>query len=246
MLGHLDLELRGNTRVAGRGGIVVRAAHRQVDSPPFATWLLLGSDEIELVVDREIGILLRVTALLAGRPFHVSEIVDVAFDETFPDETFRIDLPPGEAFQRADRPRLESLSLDQAVRTAPFTLFVPGRLAAGWQFSHAVSFRQDREDTGGAFHLTYRHDAGAHHFMLGLTAGAHPWLDVDGMATVERDGMVMRTLESPEDGAPRQVVVRLEGTNVNVNSQDLPLDELIEIAASLVPAPDSPPPAVSR
>jgi hypothetical protein len=45
---------------------------------------------------------------------------------------------------------------------------------------------------------------------------------------------------------PRHVLVAKDGTHVDVGSQEVPVDELIEIALSLRPAPTEPPPAVER
>jgi hypothetical protein len=67
-------------------------------------WLGHGVSEIELGVDRQRGILLRQALLLDERPYQVTELVEVAFDESFPAETFTFVLPPGETPRLGDEP----------------------------------------------------------------------------------------------------------------------------------------------
>jgi hypothetical protein len=52
-------------------------------------------------VDAEVGVILRVAARLEGREFYVAEVTEVAFDEEFADDTFRLELPSVE-FERGD------------------------------------------------------------------------------------------------------------------------------------------------
>jgi hypothetical protein len=54
------------------------------------------------MVDAEIGTLLRAAARLEGREFYVAEIKAIAYDERFPEDTFRLELP-GVEFRRVDR-----------------------------------------------------------------------------------------------------------------------------------------------
>jgi hypothetical protein len=232
--------------VAGREGIAVRAIPRDVDHHLPFFWQLLGADEIELVVDRERGVVLRTESRLAGEPYQVREIVEIAFDDEFPDELFRIELPPGESFEPAGGRRAKHLTLDQAARLASFPLFVPARPGPGWRLEHAVYLSEGALEAE-IVHLNYTHETRAHQFQLAESTEAHPWLGSDELRTVERDGVVMKVLDPGEEDfpMPRHVLIEREGTHVNVMSQELPLDDLIDIAASLVRAPDSPPPPIS-
>jgi hypothetical protein len=45
------------------------------------------------MVDAEIGTMLRAAARLEGREFYVAEVKEIAYDERFPEGTFRLELP---------------------------------------------------------------------------------------------------------------------------------------------------------
>jgi hypothetical protein len=52
-----------------------------------------GTTDHLLLVDTEVGVILRVSARLEGREFYVAEVTEIAFDEKFPEDTFRLELP---------------------------------------------------------------------------------------------------------------------------------------------------------
>ena len=56
-----------------------------------------------LLVDAEVGTILRAAARLEGREFYVAEVMEIAYhDEQFPDDAFRLQLP-GVEFLRVER-----------------------------------------------------------------------------------------------------------------------------------------------
>jgi hypothetical protein len=61
-----------------------------------------GATDYLLMVDAEVGTILRVAARLEGREFRVAEVTEVAHDEEFPDDILRLELP-GVEFRRIDR-----------------------------------------------------------------------------------------------------------------------------------------------
>ena len=61
-----------------------------------------GADDYLLSVDAEVGVVLRLASRLRGEEFDVFEVLDIVFDEAFPEGTFRLELP-GEEFRRRDR-----------------------------------------------------------------------------------------------------------------------------------------------
>lgn len=98
-----DLEMRvvGRIRQAGREAVRVEATMLgEWKYPPDP--LMWGADDYELVVDAERGVILRSASRLGGQAFDIMEILDVGFDEVFPDGTFVLDLP-GVEFGRVDR-----------------------------------------------------------------------------------------------------------------------------------------------
>jgi hypothetical protein len=61
-----------------------------------------GATDHLLLVDAEVGTILRVAARLEGKEFRVAEVIEVAYDEEFPDDTFKLELP-GVEFRRINR-----------------------------------------------------------------------------------------------------------------------------------------------
>lgn len=91
-LEELELRSAGRVRQAGREAIRVEATKPgEWDYPPEPLWL--GADDYELVVDAERGVILRLASRLGGQAFDVTEVLDIHFDETFPEGTFVLDLP---------------------------------------------------------------------------------------------------------------------------------------------------------
>ena len=88
-----SMELLGQTNHAGREALRVRALVRdEIEDLEPSPGLWLGADEIELLVDLERGVLLRAIGYIAGRPFALTEVRQVAFDLDLPSDLFSI--PP--------------------------------------------------------------------------------------------------------------------------------------------------------
>ena len=102
---HLELEeseMRavGRVRQADREAIRVEATKPSGwDYPPEP--LRWGADDYEILIDAERGVLLRLASRLGGRAFDVAEVLEISFDETFPEGTFILDLP-GVRFDETD------------------------------------------------------------------------------------------------------------------------------------------------
>jgi hypothetical protein len=91
--------------VSGRGCVEVRAETVLWGYPPdvFRSYHAgsAGATDHMLLVNEEVGTILRVAARLEGREFRVAEVVRVAYDEEFPEGTSRLELP-GIEFRRFD------------------------------------------------------------------------------------------------------------------------------------------------
>ena len=92
--------------VAGREALEVRVGTVSWGYPPillpdFCAFVEGTTDHL-LLVDTEIGAVLRVAARLEGREFRVAEVAEVAYDEQFPEGTFRLELP-GVEFEPRER-----------------------------------------------------------------------------------------------------------------------------------------------
>lgn len=92
------------TTVAGREAVEVLVKTISWGYPPtifhdfFAPE---GTTDHLLLADAEVGVILRVAARLEGREFYVAEVTEISFDEEFPEDTFRLELP-GVKFRRID------------------------------------------------------------------------------------------------------------------------------------------------
>ena len=65
-----------------------------------------GATDHLLLVDAEIGTILRVVSRLEGKEFRVAEVTEIFYDEQFPEDTFRLDLP-GVDFEQLDLPHYD-------------------------------------------------------------------------------------------------------------------------------------------
>ena len=93
------------TTVAGREAVEVVVGTISWGYPPIIFrdfYAPEGTTDHLLLVDTEVGVILRAAARLDGREFYVAEITEIVFDEEFPEETFQLELP-GVEFRRVDR-----------------------------------------------------------------------------------------------------------------------------------------------
>jgi hypothetical protein len=88
--------------VTGREAFEVRAETISLGYPPYVFrgyGVPDGTTDHLLLVDSEIGTVLRAAARLEGREFYTAEVTEIAYDEEFPEGTFRLELP-GVEFRR--------------------------------------------------------------------------------------------------------------------------------------------------
>jgi hypothetical protein len=84
------------TTVAGREALEVVVGTISWGYPPsifHGFYAPDGTTDHLLLVDAEVGTILREAARLEGREFYVAEVTEIAYDEQFPDSTFRLELP---------------------------------------------------------------------------------------------------------------------------------------------------------
>jgi hypothetical protein len=84
------------TTVAGREALEVVVGTISWGYPPsifHGFYTPDGTTAHLLLVDAEVGTILRVAARLEGREFYIAEVTEIAYDEHFPDGTFRLELP---------------------------------------------------------------------------------------------------------------------------------------------------------
>ena len=237
-LAGVHLEVVGETTVAGRAAVRVRGLARR--GARHRAGLDHGADEYELVVDAERGVLLRSEARSQGRPFAVTEVVDIAFDEPLPPETFTLELPPGERFRRPDEIRgFEQMTIEEAAASVEFPVWMPGGLGPRWETTHAIVIPADeRSATPPMVALHYFHETdGQFSLNQGPATGRTP--SGESWTHITRSGrdIFVSGPDSPRSRRPTLVRLELDGTRIDLQGNGVDRDRLVDIAASLVRAP---------
>ena len=238
LTGLLDFERLGPGVRGGREAIRVRGVPRTLGR--HEPWALIGigavgADELLLDVDAERGILLRVEARRDGEPFSIVELLEVTFDEAFPEETFVFTPPPGVQVRSTleHGPVAFDLTVEQAAAAAPVVLWVP---AEDWEVVVAYARMEDEPPMAPQVHLQYvgagvriaQSPASHPDAMSGFVFdGAGPWREV------ERRGRRIEIQEHADDRRPAQVRLDLEGTRVVIPSAVFGAEALADVAAGL-------------
>jgi outer membrane lipoprotein-sorting protein len=237
LLAQLEVEATGRASVAGREAILVRATRRGREWHGPAG-LPEGAHHHELAVDAERGVLLRTASVLDGQEFHSHEVLEIAFDEAFPDDTFVLTPPAGEEIRDAQSafPPHEDVTIEEAARLAPFTVLAPRRVPEGAELRVHFFPGSERMQAPPAVSLAFWFESARHSLSLTQTREPQPVGD-EGWEQLERDRQVMRFRE---EYGQRLLDFERDGTHVMVTS-DLDRETLVAIALSLEPAPTEPP-----
>ena len=131
-------------------------------------------------------------------------------------------------------PRLEELTPEEAARRAPFRLWKVPRLDPGW--SLRVLFVDEDADEEASANLHYFREDAAEQFSIVQRASARMASGPPrGARPLTRDGEQFHVLEPPGRATFAAVWLVREETALELHSQDKTADELVELAASLVP-----------
>jgi len=230
LISDLALEIRGQTEAAGRAAVALdaRPRHPLHHSPPLPR----GATGHELVADAERGVLLRVASTLDGVVFDALDVTEIAFDEALDDRLFRYEPPPGEeVLQPKDVSPGKPVSVEEAARRASFTVLVPSSLGPGWHV-HAL-YVAGRGRIDETLHISLFRDDGVHSVGIRQTARPFERWQLNGTEERRETGTTLRVA----DGGWTRVLVESEGTCVELSSATYSVDELVELALSLRPAP---------
>lgn len=256
LIAGLDFDSPEKTELVGREALHVRARPRPAG--PMLGWhdlhgLAQGADEYDLVVDAERGILLRAAALMDGEEFATSEVTEIAFDEQLEPERFTFTPPPGETVRTPEEAfggEIEDVSIEEAARRAPFTVFVATKLGPHWTMDVHFHGKRERPPMPVTVFVHYsRTDDGLEQFGLSERARreneAEPGSDWE---RVDRAGQALYVYMPSEQKRRWPSLIRFErdGTWIELSSQSFERERLLEIAASLAPAPTEPPLLRSR
>jgi outer membrane lipoprotein-sorting protein len=249
-IGLLEFDTIVRAARAGRSVLRVRAVPRTAAAGNDGALIRLGAagaDELLLDVDAERGTPLRIESRFAGEPMALSEVVEIAFDEEFGDDIFVFTPPPGEPVRSVLDllPVRHGLTIEQAVALAPFTVWIPARLPAGWESEIGFAGEEERPQMAPHVYLHYRAADGTHALRISESPADHPNdEEAEGPGgswqEIERNHRRMQTREPAESWQPAQLRMELEGTRILISSTDLGVDALAELAVGLVPAPPEP------
>ncbi|HXO09642.1 MAG TPA: hypothetical protein VN880_16490 [Solirubrobacteraceae bacterium] len=247
LLSSLRFQPMGSSEVAGRPTLTAHGVPRPHGIRHGRAFELhevgAGADLYELEVDRQLGVLLAVTAIRDQQPFHRVTTLAAAFDEPIPDEIFRFEPPAGERIQSTwGEERVEQVTLVEAQQRASFTVLMPDTVPANWQVQCRLIRSSERPPSpmqiGLSYHSTDGHESvSISQFPAG---GSNPYRELghgEDWETVTRAGIEMKT--RPASWGQAQVELERDGTFVHLMSDNLTRDQVLTIAAGLRPAPST-------
>lgn len=233
----LRFEHMGHTTIAGRDAHLLRAWPAGRAMGPFALLAVgEGADSYELAIDAERGLLLRSIAFLDDREFSRREVVEIAFDETFPPGLFTAPDDPEDGFDwRAATG--QPVSLQEAAARASFRVFAPAELGPGW-VSEMVYEPAD-DDVPETVTLIAVHAGGIHRLSVVQQATGSALDELEALHTTWRSdthgGEGIRLGERSAEPGFRAVEAERDGTRLSIRSHSLPKERLLELLDRLEP-----------
>jgi hypothetical protein len=242
LIPHFDFDVRGPLEYLGRQALRV-SGHRRSSDPHshFHTPIPVGTEDCELTVDCEHGVLLQLTALFEGEEAMSMTIEEIAFDEPLDPSLFIFTPPEGETLQRtADRHQLRHQPVEAVAEASSFTVYVVSELEEGWRM-RAMHLLPGRQHAQEQVYLHYYRDDATHQFNINESrADATDRANFTPLETepeqIARDGVELEVVRSSER-LPLAVVRLVRGsTAIELMSDNLDADWLIAAALRLDPA----------
>jgi hypothetical protein len=245
LLSSLRFHPTGTSHVAGRPTVTAHGTPRPRD-PRYGGAFELhelgsGAEYYELEVDQQLGVLLALTAIRDGQPFHSITTMAIQFGQPIAQETFRFEPPAGEEIAPIyDEHRVEHVTLVEAQQQTPFIVLMPDTVPSSWQVQCRLIRASQRPPSPTQIGLIYCSVDGHESVSLTQTRADacnpyRPVGDGENWESVTRGGIPMRT--RPERWGQAQVELERQGTFVHLMSDNLTRDQLLTIAAGLRPAP---------
>ena len=228
------LEPRGTATQSGRATIRVVA---KLKREPLWIAGLGPCDEFELLVDVEVGVLLRVEGRIDGRTVATVELERVAFDEDLADELFAAG-PPGDVPREGHEPgwRSRSVSVVQAAVAAPFTVWGVSALLDDWRLLARLTERDDAVSV----ELDYIAPDGVRRLSITSTAAsgwAGGWTSYEVPRFVDHGGEHLLVFD--DTPYTTTVVVERDDAHVTVVAP-LSLEDTLRVVDALAPVPREP------
>ena len=151
------------------------------------------------------------------------EVTEIAFDEDLPDAVFHFEPPPGETMRSAaEAYPYVNVTLEQAARSAAFTVWAPGRLPGRWQAHVIHRPATERPHLAETVTMLFSDSESLHHFGIEQAAERLLAWRVGDETVIERDGVELRLIGGDKlPGPPLEVQLARDGTHVRVYSDNL-------------------------
>jgi outer membrane lipoprotein-sorting protein len=207
----------------------------------FHLHLVTGADSYELVVDRGRGIVLRLASYLDEEELAVTELEEIVFDEDFPEDTFVFVPPPGEEILPPEPVRRNAYTLEEAAAAAPFRVFAVPELPEGqWRLNVHFHEPRQRPPIPALATLFYHRADGRQTLVVSQGSageGGPSWPGIEPrLEQVERDGVGYTVAHGDrERGEQSAVAFEREGTAIQLQSSELDVEVMLELATSLEP-----------
>lgn len=198
------------------------------------------ADEVELEVDADTGVIRRMRGLLDGEELWVTELEELVLNEPFPDGTFVFVPPPGEEVLPPESTVRREYTLEQVADETAFPVFFIPELPEG-QWRLRVNYHPPRRRPARPAHvwLLYSRADGRENLSLAQRPageGGFGWTGYEPPTPdqVEHDGITYSYVRRDENrGHTNAVVFELAGTSLQLQSAELDVDTLLQLARAL-------------
>jgi hypothetical protein len=193
-----------------------------------------GIEEAELLLDKDRGLILRRAELVDGQEAYLLEVVRIVYDGALPSATFAFELPRGATPRGRAEPQVTTL--DVAANVASFGVFKLEPVPLDWRLQAVYVGATERPTLPDSVTLLYSRRDGAESLQIRETTREHELPAIGGHRRFEHEGRAYIALgpERPVGREPAGLILALEGTQIRMSSSALPLERLLELAASFV------------
>jgi len=234
VLGDYELELAGDSRVAGRPAKRVRVRRARSGRHPLG--LALGIEEATFEIDAERGLLLRRIEFEEGLPACEREVELISYDEQLAPERFVFTLPAGASAREPAKPRMTSL--DESARLASFPLWKLEEIPRDWRVDALFVPASERPTRPDSVTLRYSRRDGGERLEIQERTPEHELPVIGPERRFERDGRQYIALgpARPVGLEAAVLIFAADSTQIRMSSSTLSLERILAFAVALVEA----------
>jgi hypothetical protein len=233
-VGDCELELAGQTHIAGRPAKSVRVRAARGGAHPGG--LSLGIEEATLEIDAERGLVLRRIEFEGGQPAFVREVEEITYDEPLSPDRFVFTPPAGSASREQLEPRVTSL--DESAALASFPVWKLAEVPRDWRVEALFAPARERPTWPDSVTLLYSRRDGGERLEIQQRTREHDLPVVGPERRFERDGRHYIAL-GPARPVGREAAVLIfaaGSTQIRMSSSTLSLERILELAVTLAEA----------